>query len=61
MIARRTMLFGLGGLALAGAGYTAGAFREARTQAENRLFAHSEVIDSRAGRWSSRWPAMALH
>lgn len=49
MIARRTMLFGLGGLALAGAGYTAGAFREARMQAENRLFAHSEVIDSRAG------------
>ena len=49
MTARRTVLFGLGGLALAGAGYTAGAFSEARQQAENRLFGQSEVIDSRAG------------
>lgn len=49
MTARRTVLFGLGGLALAGAGYTAGAYREARGQAETRLFAQAEVIDGPAG------------
>lgn len=49
MTARRTVLFGLGGLALAGAGFAAGAFREARAQAANRLFAQGDVIGSRAG------------
>jgi 2-hydroxy-6-oxonona-2,4-dienedioate hydrolase len=49
MTTRRTLLLGLTGLALAGAGFAAGAFREARAQAANRLFAQGEVIDSRAG------------
>lgn len=49
MTGRRTVLMGIGALALAGAGYTAGAFREARRQADTRLFAQAEVIDSRAG------------
>jgi 2-hydroxy-6-oxonona-2,4-dienedioate hydrolase len=49
MTTRRKLLLGLTGLALAGAGFTAGAFREARAQAANRLFAQGEVIDSRAG------------
>ncbi|WP_136646643.1 alpha/beta fold hydrolase [Tabrizicola sp. YIM 78059] len=49
MTARRRVLLGLGGLALAGAGYAAGAFREARTQADTRLFGQAEVIGSRAG------------
>jgi len=49
MTARRTVLFGIGGLALAGAGYTAGAFHEARRQSETRHFAQGEVIESRAG------------
>ena len=49
MATRRNLLFGLGGLALAGAGYAAGAFREARTQTNSRLFGQSTVIASRAG------------
>ena len=49
MATRRTVLMGLSGLALAGAGYTAGAFREARRQAGLRLFGHASVIDSSAG------------
>jgi pimeloyl-ACP methyl ester carboxylesterase len=49
MTARRSILMGLGGLALAGAGYATGAFREAQRQAGTRLFAQSAVIDSRAG------------
>lgn len=49
MTTRRSMLLGLAGLALAGSGYTVGAFREARAQADNRLFAQSTVIQTRAG------------
>jgi pimeloyl-ACP methyl ester carboxylesterase len=49
MIARRTVLCGLGGQALAGGAFAGGAFREARTQAENRLFVQAETIESRAG------------
>jgi 2-hydroxy-6-oxonona-2,4-dienedioate hydrolase len=46
---RRSLLLGLGGLALAGGGYAMGAFSEARTQAEGRLFGHSTLIETRAG------------
>ena len=49
MTTRRAFLHGIGGVALAGAGYAAGAFREARGQARSRLFGHSTIIDSRAG------------
>jgi len=49
MTTRRAILLGLGGLLLAGGGYAAGAFREARGQATRRLFGHSSFIDSRAG------------
>jgi len=49
MTTRRGLLLGLSGLVLAGGGYVAGAFREARGQAERRLFGHSSVIESRAG------------
>lgn len=49
MTGRRTVLLGLGGLALAGAGYATGAFREARRQADTRLYAQGTVLDSRAG------------
>lgn len=49
MVSRRGVLLGLGGLALAGAGYAAGAFREAQRQAETRLFAQAQVIETRAG------------
>ena len=49
MATRRSLLLGLGGLALAGGGYAMGAFREARTQAEGRLFGHSTLIETRAG------------
>ncbi|WP_431297878.1 alpha/beta fold hydrolase [Tabrizicola sp. BL-A-41-H6] len=49
MTARRSVLLGLAGLALGGGGYVTGAFREARRQAETRLFAQAQVIDSRAG------------
>jgi 2-hydroxy-6-oxonona-2,4-dienedioate hydrolase len=49
MVSRRGVLTALGGLALAGGGYAAGAFREARVQAESRLFAQGTVIETRAG------------
>lgn len=49
MTTRRTLLLGLSGLALAGGGYTLGAFREAGTQAENRLFGQSSLIETSAG------------
>jgi pimeloyl-ACP methyl ester carboxylesterase len=49
MKTRRAFLHGLGGLAIFGAGYATGAFREARTQADSRLFGQSTVIESRAG------------
>ena len=49
MTVRRTILLGLGGLALAGGGYAAGAFREARYQAASRLFRQGTLIDTRAG------------
>ncbi|SHH33402.1 alpha/beta fold hydrolase [Marivita hallyeonensis] len=48
MTTRRAVLTGIGSLALAGTAYATGAFREARTQAESRLFAQSATIDSRA-------------
>lgn len=49
MTTRRNLLLGVGGLALAGAGYAAGAFREAGTQVDSRLFGQSSVIDTGAG------------
>lgn len=49
MTTRRNVILGLGGLILASGGYAAGAFREARTQADIRLFGHGTVIDTRAG------------
>ena len=49
MTGRRAVLVGLGSLALAGAAWGAGAFREARGQATRRLFGRSTRIDSRAG------------
>jgi 2-hydroxy-6-oxonona-2,4-dienedioate hydrolase len=49
MQTRRAVLLGLGGLVLAGGGYTAGAFREARAQSDNRLFGQSQVIGSTSG------------
>lgn len=49
MISRRTVLWSFGGLALAGGAFAGGAFREARAQAENRLFAQAETMESRAG------------
>ncbi|MFC3119354.1 hypothetical protein ACFOHS_18745 [Jhaorihella thermophila] len=49
MTTRRGVLLGFSGLVLAGGGYVAGAFWEARGQAESRLFGHSSVIESRAG------------
>lgn len=49
MTTRRSVLLGLSGMALAAAGYTAGAFREARRQAGSRLFGQASVIDSSAG------------
>ncbi|MFN6924632.1 MAG: alpha/beta fold hydrolase [Tabrizicola sp.] len=49
MTVRRTVLLGLAGGALAGVAFAAGAFREARAQAGNRLFAQGQVIDSPAG------------
>lgn len=49
MTARRTVLFGLAGLLLAGGGFAAGAFREARTQARDRLFGQGAVIGTSAG------------
>lgn len=66
MTTRRALLTGLGGLALAVAAYGAGAFREARGQAEGRLFGRSSVIDSRSGALEyavagSGPPAMMIH
>lgn len=49
MATRRNLLLGLGGLALTGGGYAMGAFREARAQAEGRLFGHGTLIETRAG------------
>ncbi|MGL4238329.1 alpha/beta fold hydrolase [Tabrizicola sp.] len=49
MTTRRSMLLGLGGLALAGSGYAAGSFREARRLADSRLFGQGSVMDTRAG------------
>jgi pimeloyl-ACP methyl ester carboxylesterase len=49
MIARRTVLYGVGGLALAGGAFAGRTFREARRQAESRLFAQAGTIESRAG------------
>lgn len=49
MTTRRRLLLGLGGLALTGGGYAAGAFREARQQASTRLFRQATVIDTNAG------------
>lgn len=49
MPTRRNVILGLGGLILASGGYAAGAFREARMQADSRLFGHGTVIDARAG------------
>jgi 2-hydroxy-6-oxonona-2,4-dienedioate hydrolase len=49
MTTRRTFLLGLGGLALAGGGYAAGAFREARTQSDSRLHGQGNLIETRAG------------
>lgn len=49
MTTRRSVLLGLSGVALAAAGFTAGAFREARRQAGSRLFGQASVIDSSAG------------
>lgn len=49
MTSRRVIVLGLGGLALAGAGFAAGGYREARAQAESRLHGHSSITDSRAG------------
>ncbi len=49
MTTRRTLLLGLGGLALAGGGYSAGAFREARRQADSRLFGQATLIDTSTG------------
>lgn len=49
MTTRRSLLLGLGGLALAGGGYATGAFREARVQADGRLFGQSTLIEARSG------------
>lgn len=49
MTTRRSLLLGLGGLALAGGGYAAGAFQEARRQADSRLFGQATLIDTSAG------------
>jgi len=49
MNTRRTFLVGFGSLGLAGGGYAAGAFREARAQSDSRLFAQGTQIDTRAG------------
>ena len=49
MTTRRTVVMGIGGLALAGVGYAAGAFHEARLQSDTRLFAQGELIETRSG------------
>lgn len=49
MTTRRSFLTGMAGVALASGGYAAGAFREARAQADIRLHGQSTVIDTSAG------------
>lgn len=49
MTTRRSIVLGFAGLALGGAGYAAGAFREARRQTDSRLFAHASSLESGAG------------
>lgn len=49
MTTRRSVVLGLSVMALAAAGYTAGAFQEAQRQAASRLFEQASVIDSSAG------------
>ncbi|MGJ5621542.1 alpha/beta fold hydrolase [Sulfitobacter sp. MF3-043] len=49
MSSRRTFLTGVAGLAVAGGSYSAGAFREARAQADTRLHGLSSLIDTSAG------------
>lgn len=49
MTSRRAVLLAISGVALAGIGSAAGAFREASGQATSRLFGHSTIIGSRAG------------
>jgi pimeloyl-ACP methyl ester carboxylesterase len=49
MTLRRAVLLALGGLAVGGVGYAAGAFRTARRQTGSRLVGHATVIGSRAG------------
>lgn len=49
MATRRRLLLGLGGLALAGGGYAAGAYREARIQVSDRLFRQGTPIATSAG------------
>lgn len=49
MTTRRNLLLGVGGIALAGAGDAAGAFREAGAQVDSRLFGQSSVIETGAG------------
>jgi pimeloyl-ACP methyl ester carboxylesterase len=49
MVSRRGVLTALGGLALAGGGYATGAFREARAQADSRLFGQGVVIGTQSG------------
>ena len=66
MTTRRNILLGISGLVLAGGGYAAGAFGEARAQADTRLMGQSTVIDTSAGALEyavagSGPPLMMLH
>lgn len=49
MTTRRNILLGLGGLTLGTVAYGLGAFREARTQAETRLFGQADTLETRTG------------
>jgi pimeloyl-ACP methyl ester carboxylesterase len=49
MMSRRAVLAGLGGLALAGAAYAAGAYRSAMAAADARLARRSSLIETVAG------------
>jgi pimeloyl-ACP methyl ester carboxylesterase len=49
MTARRSVLLGLGGLALAGGGYASGAYRATMAGAEARIARRSSVIGTTAG------------
>lgn len=49
MSTRRSLLLGLGGLAVAGAGYAAGAYRATLAGAAARIERHSTVIGTEAG------------